>query len=260
MASPAAVRQCLILMVGVLGGSGCFPYQDGASDPEQNRHFQAGKSLVNSLDFAGAAESFEKALESNPRSPATHFELGVLFYQHLHDYAAAIFHFERYLRYQPDAPHAENVRQFINVCKQELAKTVSLGPVADKIFRDLDGLRQENDRLRRQVETLGIQLKHATQQPAQPASSPQPALAGGATPRTGSASDSVRLPAGNGNPAANPGPAPARARTHVIQRGDTLAALARQYRVRLSALEAANPGVVPKRLQVGQVIRIPPGR
>ena len=46
-------------------------------------------------------------------------------------------------------------------------------------------------------------------------------------------------------------------RIHVIEAGDTFAKLAAKYNVRLSAIQAANPTVDPRRLQIGDRIRIP---
>lgn len=46
-------------------------------------------------------------------------------------------------------------------------------------------------------------------------------------------------------------------KVHVIASGDTLAVLARAYKVNLSELLAANPDVSPTRLQIGQKINIP---
>lgn len=53
-------------------------------------------------------------------------------------------------------------------------------------------------------------------------------------------------------PAASPTP-----RTYTIQAGDTLLEIARRNGVSLAELLAANPGIVPEALTVGQVIRIP---
>jgi len=50
----------------------------------------------------------------------------------------------------------------------------------------------------------------------------------------------------------------AAARRHVISRGDTLSALAAQYRVSLAALRAVN-SIKGDKLHVGQVLRIPVG-
>lgn len=45
--------------------------------------------------------------------------------------------------------------------------------------------------------------------------------------------------------------------TYTIKSGDTLGRLARTLGVSLDAIEAANPGIEPNRLRVGQKIRIP---
>ena len=46
-------------------------------------------------------------------------------------------------------------------------------------------------------------------------------------------------------------------RTHTIRAGDTLWRLAQQYGTTVEALLAANPGIDPNSLRVGQVISIP---
>jgi LysM repeat protein len=55
-----------------------------------------------------------------------------------------------------------------------------------------------------------------------------------------------------------PGTSLGGATEHKIAKGDTLAGLAKQYKVPWSAIQAANPGVDPSRLQIGQTIQIPP--
>ncbi|NLP13649.1 MAG: LysM peptidoglycan-binding domain-containing protein [Clostridium sp.] len=45
--------------------------------------------------------------------------------------------------------------------------------------------------------------------------------------------------------------------TYVIRSGDTLAAIARRFNTTVQALLAANPGIVPERLYIGQVICVP---
>ena len=46
---------------------------------------------------------------------------------------------------------------------------------------------------------------------------------------------------------------------YLIQKGDTLLGIAIQYNVSLEALEAANPGINPANLQIGQTVFIPTG-
>jgi LysM repeat protein len=62
-------------------------------------------------------------------------------------------------------------------------------------------------------------------------------------------------------PPANPGMTqnkPAKPRTHTVVAGETAAGIARKSGVKLSALEAANPGMNPARIRVGQVLNLPP--
>src|SRR5436305_6652608 len=78
--------------------AGCAPSSQTRGDEEKEPHFMAGKSRVSTLDFPGAVESFEKALEVNPRSAAAHFELACLFEEREGDPATAIYHYQRYLK------------------------------------------------------------------------------------------------------------------------------------------------------------------
>ncbi|HEX7577349.1 MAG TPA: LysM peptidoglycan-binding domain-containing protein, partial [Verrucomicrobiae bacterium] len=48
-------------------------------------------------------------------------------------------------------------------------------------------------------------------------------------------------------------------REYVVLKGDSLAKIAKNNHVSLKALEAANPGVVPTKLKVGQTLTIPAG-
>src|SRR5207302_6627330 len=110
-------------------------------------------------DYNGAIESFEKALEVNPRSASAHFELGCLFDEKETDPAAAIYHYTHYLTLRPKAENLEVVKQRIMACKQDLARTVSLGPVNDKVQRELEQLLEENRRLTQENKSLNESLE-----------------------------------------------------------------------------------------------------
>jgi membrane-bound lytic murein transglycosylase D len=47
--------------------------------------------------------------------------------------------------------------------------------------------------------------------------------------------------------------------THRVARGETLTHIARRHGVRVDALRAANPGLNPRRMQVGQTVQVPVG-
>jgi len=46
-------------------------------------------------------------------------------------------------------------------------------------------------------------------------------------------------------------------RSYVVKQGETPASIARKYGVKLDALLAANPGLNPSRLRIGQTLVIP---
>jgi LysM repeat protein len=248
MFSVGLFRTVLLLLAGcVLGG--CVPPAPG--DEEKEPYFLAGKGRVSTMDFTGAIQSFEKALEVNPKSAPAHFELGCLYDQKESDPAAAIYHFERYLKLLPNSGKEELVRTRILACKQQLAQTISLGPVTERQQRDFELLAVENKRLHEESENwraYALRLQALTNRPGanvpvaratQPPISAQPAPANATSPS--------RL-------AVTPAAAP---RTHVVKAGERPSSIARMYGVKLEALMAANPKVEPRRLQVGQTLNIP---
>jgi len=74
--------------------------------------------------FTGAAGAFQDALETSPRSAAAHYQLAWLYENKLADPAAAIYHYQEYLRLDPKAGNPDVIRQHIYACKQQLAKDI----------------------------------------------------------------------------------------------------------------------------------------
>jgi len=54
-----------------------------------------------------------------------------------------------------------------------------------------------------------------------------------------------------------PDAAPGKSGVYTIKSGDTLGKIAAAYKITLSQLQAANPGIDPRRLRIGQQIRVP---
>jgi len=255
---------CCALMLAVAVLAGCGPGSQSQLDEEKEPHFLAGKSRANSLDFQGAIESFEKALTVNPYSASAHFELACLFDNREPDPAAAIYHYQKYLVLKPKAENAEIVRQHIMSCKQDLARTVSLGPISEKQQHELERLLEETKRLSDENRRLTQELAQTKTSPlsrpvsqtnAIPAPTPQHAPA----PASTLANDSVRSARPQAEETPNrtvAGTMPA-GRTHTVKPGETPSMIARRYGIRLDALLAANPKVEPRRLKVGQTLAIP---
>ena len=224
-------------------------------DEEKESHFVMGKSRVSAMDYPAAVESFEKALEVNPRSAAAHFELACLYENRELDPAAAIYHYQQYLKFRPNAENAEIVNQRILGLKQELVRTVSLGPVTERQQREFERLIEENKRLSDEVEkwrAYATRLQALTNQIAASPPARQPQLIAAVTPSAGNS--------GSSNSAVSarlPTPKPASSKIHTVQRGETLALIARRYRISLGSLMAANPRIEPRHIRVGQTLVIP---
>ncbi len=270
MIFPACPRLLSGLFLLMLCAAGCIPTRDGAQDEQREPYFLRGQELRQQLDHRGAAEAFEHSLEASPRSASAHFELGLLFEQHLNDPATAIYHFERFLRLRPTSDRAEIVRQRVNNCKMELAKVFLIAPNAPSAQKELDKLKSEverlgleNNQLRRHSELVAAQAtarsvapmtvpgNASSVQSAPPAKAPAPPPA---PVRPSVTPASLPIPAASAKSAK---PAAPTARTHTIKQGDIPATIAKQHGVKLEALLAANPNLDPKRMKIGQAVIIP---
>lgn len=240
---------------------GCWPSATAPLDEQKESNFLAGKARVQDRDYEGAIEAFEKALEVNPHSASAHFELAVIHDQHKADYAAALYHYEKARRLRPQAYPADIARDRVEVCKRELAKTVTQTPTMEYLQREIDRLSQENQRLRQAVqEWQDYYHGRATRLPGGWSNAAPGWAAGVTSPVVAVAPETLRIPSAGTGAArfpASPPPATA-ARTHKVVERDTLSKIAARYGVSLSALRAANPRVDERRLRVGQTLVIPP--
>src|SRR6266536_3350506 len=171
----------LVLLL-CLGSSGCSPTAETQTDEQTNPHFKAGREKLGALDYQGAIDCFERALEDNPRSALAHYELGVLFDQHEIDYAAAIYHYSKALKLRPNGYPADNILQRIPACRQELIKADSLAVINPSMLRETERLREENHALRQQMEALRAQLAGRS------------AVGGNTSPSSGQTAGSRELP------------------------------------------------------------------
>ncbi|HKI68345.1 MAG TPA: LysM peptidoglycan-binding domain-containing protein [Verrucomicrobiae bacterium] len=237
-----------------LGANGCSPSGQSQLDEQKEPHYLAGKSRESAMDYQGAIKEFEESLEVNPHSAAAHLELGLLYERNDTDCAAAIYHFEQYLKLRPNAGNADVIKQHILACKQELARTVSLGLVTQNLQHEFEQLAAENQRLRDEVQKWRAYYARQAAM-TNPAASPVSANRVTPTPTVVSSAPGQPTP-GVANRPGNL--TPTSTRTHKVQAGETMAAIARQCGIPLDALRRANAGVNPRRLQVGQLLNIPP--
>ena len=133
-------------------------------------------------------------------------------------------------------------------------------------MKQLEDLTENNRQLQQKVDDLTDKLKqwnvYYNSQLAAAKNNPTPAP--NAVPVDMTAQSASPTPEDMTVPA-NPTPAktssnprPPKGHTHVVSGGETMASIARKSGVSLSALEAANPGVSPKKIRVGQSLNLPP--
>jgi len=249
---PGWLFRGVVAVLLLMSMNGCLPSSQGEMDEEKEPHFLAGRNAVNSRDFHGAIEEFEKALEVNPHNSRAHGELGWLYEEKESDPAAAIYHYEKYLKLRPESRNAEVIRQRIINCKQDLAKTVLPLPITPGMQRQFDQLYDEKKRLQAELE----RWKAYAASRAQIVTNPVPAEP--TPPRTPTSSGTYPPnPVTARTPTETRPPAPAAMKVHTVQAGETLAAIARKYGVRLNSLLSANPGIEPRHMRVGQTLNIP---
>ncbi|HVU27715.1 MAG TPA: LysM peptidoglycan-binding domain-containing protein [Verrucomicrobiae bacterium] len=251
-------RLILALSVVALGValSGCEPSDQSRSDEENEPHFILGKNRVNAMDYQGAVEAFEESVEANPRSAAAHFELAWLYDEKIPDPAAAIYHYQEYLKFNSHADNADVIKQRIYRCKQQLAADVLPLPSAPAMQQQLEKLAEQNRQLQDEVD------KWRAYYASQSTTKPDSLAAQGdsiSTVQTNSIpKPSVQSRSTPGNvTSANRASTSTSARTHSVASGETAMSITRKFGVKLSALQAANPGVNLSRLKVGQTLNIP---
>lgn len=242
---------CLVL-------AGCHPGSQGSADEQREPYFLAAKKRVQERDPRGAIEYFEKALDVNPRSASAHFELGILYENQdpSPDYAAALYHYKRCLDIRPDHQAADIIKQHMETCKRELAKSVVQLPTTEALQRKVDTLTTENQMLRARLEAW--QNYYSGRGPAvsnAPAAAPQN---NASTPRAVVPTNASRVEPNTVAPRVETSRAhTSSSRMHTVAAGETLGSIAKRYGVKLTSIQAANPSVDARRLKPGQAIVIP---
>lgn len=233
---------------------GCPGERKGrAVEEDKDPCFIEGRRYAQERNTRAAIDAFERALANNRKSVSAHWELATLFETVPGNPIAALYHYDQVVQLSPGSGRAELAKTRVMACKQDLARSVSLGPVTDRVQRDLERLLEENRRLTEEIRKLGALAGAAGQTGAPPASTnlgPGRGVGGGG----GNRPVLVPSPRPGGTPAGSPAATP---RTHTVKAHETLGLIARQYGIRVEALVSANGGLDARRLHPGQVLVIP---
>ena len=262
-----SIRKFLPALALAVLACGCDPQRSTQSDPKKAPNYLRAQTLVSQMDYVGAIDEFKRALRDNQDSAPAHLELGFLFKDYADDPASAIYHFTHYLELAPDTDQSTLIHQNMDNCKMQLAKLFLIAPVIPSIKKELDQLKGEVKTLKQQNYKLRWQLSalNAPENPGDTSSEGfyrishpivqafntpaihnatriEPALAtqlqmAQATIKSITSTSSLKL--------------------HTIRNGEYPAKIARRYGIKVEALLKANPGINPRRLQIGDKVTIP---
>ncbi|MFI5336507.1 MAG: LysM peptidoglycan-binding domain-containing protein [Opitutales bacterium] len=145
-----------VLLLAGCGDGGRLSYATEVDEPS----YRAGQALLKSGRKQEALASFLKVIEKRgDDAPESHLEAGLLYYTHINDPLAAIYHFKQYLALRPNSPQAPLVRQRIDAAMREFARTLPAQPLENAgqrvdLIATLDRLKLENEMLKQQVADL----------------------------------------------------------------------------------------------------------
>ena len=260
----------LMLGAGCSGGDP-IPIPAEADEPG----FREGLQRLREGRAPEALTWFLKVIEKRgvQNAPESHLQAGVIYLQHIRDPIEAYHHFRKYLELQPNSREASLVRQQIDAAKREFAATLPARPEENQTLRfesaeEIERLRRENAELRAENATL---RGGAVRPPRSMLTIPTTPAPADTSPITAAPPAPARTAVGSAatpRPQAQPIPAlpVATGRTHTVQRGEGLFAIARRFDPantsrKLREIVDANPDVLPNGvntpLQPGMVLRIP---
>jgi LysM repeat protein len=287
---PASWRVILIFVFCCLF-SGCLPISETPLDDEKDPNFIEGRNHYNMMDWKGAVEAYERAVQANPRNAAAHFELGVLYQDKFNDPISAAYHYKKHLELRPKSSYAEAVKPLLERCRMDVAKTVNYQVIGQEVHRDLARLTNELTVAKQHIEALQRQMAAkpmvvtqwlkftvtnnftnfirvpVAQYSATVTQAPRSALTNTLVrtnaqmqqPQRATPLPPTRASAATQQPTtrAEIRPAP-KYRAYTVRSGETMAEVARRFGVSLPKLQAANPTIQPRQLRPGQTLNIPP--
>lgn len=238
-------------------------------DERDEKHFNRGQVKLGEQRYDEALGAFLKVIEKRREAPESHLEAGRLYQDYLGDPVAAIYHYRKYLEYEPDSQQAPLVRQMIESAKKDFARQLPGKPYDDEIERlDLleiiESVRAENLELKQQLAAARIrseQLEGATVAPPRFDWSQDPSRSNAAAARQADGTPPARTTERGTTTQAQAPPASG-TRLYTVQEGDTLSRISSQFygtSARWQDIFNANRDILdsPNALRVGQELKIP---
>jgi hypothetical protein len=244
------ISSLTILLFALVGASSFFCSGCGSSDlpgiEENDSSYDRGRAHLRQGNEEEALDEFLSVTRRILQSPQSHIEVGRLLMklESRRDPVAAIYHYRRFLELSPESKESATVEQLIVTAEREILRKLPGEPYIEHL--EALGLREENNRLKRELSDMRVRLG-------------LPLETAGATQSSGS---TPLIP-----PAVSPVPVkpsePSVPRTHVVQQGDSLYAISRKFygdSAHIDLIFNANRDVLinKRSLKIGQKLRIPP--
>ena len=216
-----------------------------APNEDEDAAFKRGRSFLKVGKEEEALDEFLSVTRRTIKCPKSHLEAGRLFLtlESRKDPVASIYHFRRFLLLENESREAPKVEQLIVTAEREIIRDLPGEPYAD--FLDSLTLKEENDRLRRQIADLQARIGIPLEIKNSPVTMEEPQVV--------IPSPSIRLAIPDQS---------ARARTYIVQQGDSLYAISRKLYGDSSHIDLifqANRQSLPSKdsLKLGQTLIIP---
>ncbi|NBU86172.1 MAG: hypothetical protein EBS13_02445, partial [Verrucomicrobia bacterium] len=136
---------------------GCMQTGD-VIEEKDHPAFERGKSLLKVGKNQEALDEFLAVTRRLTECPQSHLECGrlLLSLDARKDPVAAIYHFRRYLLLEPNSRESSKVEQLIITAEREILRKLPGEPYGD--YLDSLKLKEENDRLTREIADLRARL------------------------------------------------------------------------------------------------------
>lgn len=269
----------LCALAALLFAAGCGRYESSPFTAEIDEpNYRRGKDLLRQGRNQEALASFLKVVEKRgDDAPESHLEIGILYQQHIKDPIAAIYHYRKFRELKRNSPQSDLVRQRIDAATREFARTLPGQPLENQmdkldLLEKMDLLQRENLQLKEQLISVRTQAINAPRPVPVRVDEPEEPAAPLAIDPSQSPIDAAPepLPATNVAtptpvpPAPAPSPPAAAGRRYVVQKGDSLFAIAKRHygtatNARVQGILNANRNILPNAaaLQPGMTLVIP---
>lgn len=259
-----------LLAAALAGLVACSPNGVEIVSETDEKQYQLGQDYKSQGRMEDALGAFERVINARLEAPESHLEAGYIYLRTMKDPVRAIYHFDRYLQFNPQSPQATQVRQLIETAQKEFARQLPAQPYEGELDRidlmDLvKTLKQENDSLKRELMAATARVEQLQNVLGQARRSTPGQTSGQSAgqPTQAQPQASTRPPTVQRQQQTDPSPSPGDApRSYTVQSGDTLSTISGRfygtpsrwidiYQANRDRLSSENA------LRVGQTIRIP---